>query len=122
VDIWCFLAAVWSFFYDRVWHAIVHAIVVGLLAHLFLQIAAVLHPVLPFATEPKRVERSTGLFTLMFVGGMMGGMIPLLLPLVYARPILSAAFFVALLGATAVIEHLLRRRAVAMARDLEFVS
>jgi hypothetical protein len=117
-----FLAAVWSFFYDRVWHAIAHAIVVGLLAHLFLQIAALLHPVLPFATEPKRVERSTGLFTLMFFGGMMGGMIPVLLPFVYARPIWSTGFIVLLLGATAAVEHLLRRRAVRMARDLEFVS
>jgi hypothetical protein len=117
-----FLAGVWSFFYDRVWHAVAHAIVVGLLAHLFLQIAALLHSVLPFATESKRVERSTGLFVLMFFGGMMGGMIPLLLPFVYARRIWSLWFVTVLLGVTAAIEYLLRQRAIAMARELEFVS
>ena len=52
------LTAVWSYFFERVWHAAVHALFAGLLAHLLLQLTVIVKPALPFAAEPRKGERS----------------------------------------------------------------
>lgn len=114
------LAALWSVFYDRIWHAFLHAAVIGLLAHVLLQAAGLLRPALPFAAEPRKAERSSHFFALFLVGGLISGMIPVLLPLIYRRPSWTIAFVALLVGATAALEFALHLRAREAVLDLEF--
>lgn len=113
------LAAFWATFYERVWHAVVHAFFIGAGAHMLLQGAVILSPALPFAKEPKRAEQSGKLFVLFTVGMVFTSTGPLLLPFVYARPWLMVAVAVVLIGATIVLERALHRRARAYTAQLE---
>jgi hypothetical protein len=114
------LAAVWSWYFERVWHALVHAVALGLVAHLLLQTAVMLTPSLPFATEPKQAQETSRVFGLMFTGAIAGMLVSVLLPIVYARPALAVAFFTLVLAATAAMETLVRRRVTAAMAELEF--
>jgi hypothetical protein len=114
------LATIWSFYYERVWHAFFHAAVVGLLAHMLLQLAVMLRPALPFATESRRVERSTGLYMVFFFGSMAASVVPIFLPLVYARLPLTVAVVGMMVVLTAALEYALRLRVAEAIGDLEF--
>ncbi len=116
------LAGFWSYFYDRVWHAVVHAFVLGVLAHLFLQVASIVRPGLPFAMEPRQAQRSSQIFGLMFFGSILAGVIPLLLPWIYARPAWFAGFLLFLFGVTGVTEYFVRLRAREAVLEMEFRS
>jgi hypothetical protein len=114
------LAAIWSVYYDRIWHAFVHAAIVGLLAHTLLQLAVLLRPALPFASEPRRTERSSKLYTVFFFGSLVAAILPIFLPLVYRRPALLAAIVGIMLFVTAGLEFTLRLRVNEAIGDLEF--
>jgi hypothetical protein len=114
------LAVIWSVYYERVWHAFFHAAVIGLLAHMLLQLAVMLKPALPFASESRRIERSTGLYTVFFFGSLAASIIPMFLPLVYARPALTATVVMLMLAVTAALEYTLRLRVAEAIGELEF--
>jgi hypothetical protein len=115
-----FLAAIWSWFYDKIWHALVHAAALGLVAHLLLQVAVMLSPSLPFATEPKRAQESSRLFGLLFFGSSAAALFSGVLPFVYARPTLATIFFGILIAGTCAMEWVLHRRVAAAMAELEF--
>lgn len=114
------LACIWSFFYERIWHAFVHAAFLGAGAHMLLQLAVMMTPELPFAREPKRGEQSGRLFWLFMVGSIFASVGPAMLPLVYARPWLAVIVAGLLIGMTIVFERRLRRRAREHFSRLEF--
>jgi hypothetical protein len=114
------LAGIWSYYYERVWHAFFHAAVIGLLAHMLLQLAVMLKPALPFASESRKVERSAGVYAAFFFGSLVASIIPMFLPLVYARPPLTAAVVILMLLVTAALEYTLRLRVAEAIGDLEF--
>jgi hypothetical protein len=116
----CVLVLFWSYFFDRVWHAVVHAAILGLLAHLLLQLTVIAKPALPFAAEPRKGERSSRTFVLFLVGGVVAGIFPLLLPLVYQRPAFTVGLVVFLLMITVAVEYALRLRVAEAIGDLEF--
>jgi ABC-2 type transport system permease protein len=114
------LAGIWSYYYERVWHAFFHAAMIGLLAHMLLQLAVMLRPALPFAAESRKIERSSGLYAVLFLGSIIAGIIPVFLPSVYARPPLTAVVVALMLAATAALEYTLRLRVAEAIGDLEF--
>ena len=114
------LAAIWSYSYERIWHAFFHAAIIGLLAHMLLQLTVMFRPALPFAAEPRRVERSARLYGVLFLGSLVAAIIPIFLPLVYAHPPLTSVVVVVLLGSTAALEYALRLRVAEAIGDLEF--
>ncbi len=114
------LAGIWSFYFDRVWHAFFHAAIVGVLAHTLLQLAVLFKPALPFASEPRRTERTSKLYTVFFFGSLLAGILPIFLPLLYERPPLLAAIIALLLFVTAALEFTLRLRVNEAIGDLEF--
>jgi hypothetical protein len=116
------LAIVWSFFFERIWHAAVHALVIWLIAHLLLQAATIARPALPFASEPRQAQRTSQLFGLFIVGGIAAGFLPLLLPFVYAGAVRTMTFVAFVLGVTTVTEYALRLRAREAVLDMEFSS
>jgi hypothetical protein len=114
------LAAMWSYFFERIWHALVHALIAGLLAHLLLQLHVIVKPALPFAAEPRKAERSATLFGIILVGSMAAGVAPSLLPFVY-RSAVATVIVLLLLGlTTAGVEYALRLRVDEAVGDLEF--
>jgi hypothetical protein len=114
------LAAIWSFYYERVWHAFFHAGMIGLLAHMLLQLAVLLRPALPFASEPRRAERTSSLYVVFLFGSLLAAIIPMFLPLVYERPPLLVACVVIMVSVTGALEFALRLRVNEAIGDLEF--
>jgi len=115
-----FLAAVWMYSFDRAWHALVHAFFAGLLAHILLQLTVIVKPALPFATEPRKAERTSMLFVVIVAGSMIAGIFPMVLPLVYRNATVTAAALLLMIGLTAAIEYALRLRVADVIGDLEF--
>jgi len=114
------IAAMWSYFFDSVWHALVHALIAGLLAHLLLQVHVIVKPALPFAAEPRKGERSATLFGIILVGSIAAGVAPSLLPFVYRSTVATVAVLAVLVFATAGVELALRLRVDEAIGDLEF--
>lgn len=114
------LAAFWSYFFDRVWHAVIHAIVLGSLAHILLQLAVIVRPALPFAVEPRKAQRSASTFLLFLAGGVVAGGFPLVLRVIYRSPVAIATMCVLLVIVTAAIEFALRLRVNEAIGELEF--
>lgn len=114
------LAAVWSYYFDAVWHAVVHAAFAGLLAHALLQLAVIVKPSLPFAAEPRKAEGSFTMFWVILLGSIAAGVFPFLLPIVYRSLALTILALGFLLAITAGIEYALRLRVAEAIGDLEF--
>jgi drug/metabolite transporter (DMT)-like permease len=114
------LAAIWSYYYERIWHAFFHAAVIGLLAHMLLQVAVMMRPSLPFAAEPRKVERSARLYGVLFFGSMIAAVIPTFLPFVYVSASLTAMVVALMVAITAALEYTLRLRITEAIDDLEF--
>ncbi len=114
------LAAIWSYYYERIWHAFFHAAVIGLLAHMLLQLTVMARPSLPFAAEPRKVERSARLYVVLFFGSLIAAIIPTFLPLVYVSASMTAAVVFLMLAITAALEYTLRLRIREAIGDLEF--
>jgi len=116
------LAGIWSYSYERVWHAFFHAAVIGLLAHMLLQLTVMLRPALPFAAEPRKIERSARLYGVLFFGSLVAAIVPTFLPMVYARQSLTTAVVALLIAMTAALEYVLRLRLAEAIDDLEFTA
>lgn len=114
------LAVIWSYYYERVWHAFFHAAVIGLLAHMLLQITVMMRPSLPFAAEPRKVERSARLYGVLFFGSMIAAVIPTFLPFVYVSAGLTAVVVAGMVAMTIALEYTLRLRITEAIGDLEF--
>lgn len=114
------LAALWSYFFERIWHAVVHALIAGLLAHLLLQLHVIVKPALPFAAEPRKGERSATLFGIILVGSIAAGVAPSVLPFVYRSLLATGAVLTLLMATTAAVEYALRLRVDEAIGELEF--
>ena len=114
------LAAIWSYYYERIWHAFFHAAVIGLLAHMLLQVTVMMRPSLPFAAEPRKVERSARLYGVLFFGSLIAAIIPTFLPYVYVSASMTAVVVGLMLAITAALEYTLRLRITEAIGDLEF--
>jgi hypothetical protein len=87
---------------------------------MLLQLAVMLRPALPFAAEPRKLERSRRLYGVLFFGSLVAAIVPTFLPLVYARRPLTIAVVVLLIGMTIALEYALRLRVAEVIDDLEF--
>jgi hypothetical protein len=87
---------------------------------MLLQLTVMLRPALPFAAEPRRVERSARLYGVLFFGSLIAAVVPTFLPLVYARGSLTFAVVALLVGMTVALEYVLRLRVKEAIDDLEF--
>lgn len=114
------LTLFWSWFFARVWHAAVHALFAGLLAHLLLQLTVIARPALPFAAEPRKAERSFNTFGIILAGSIAAGVFPFLLPMVYRQLSVTIGVLAFMFAVTAILEYALRLRVNEAIGDLEF--
>lgn len=113
------MGAFWALFYERIWHAVLHAAIVGAGAHMLLQAVVILAPSIPFSKEPARAEQSGRITVLFFVAMMASAIGPIALPFFYARPAWFAGLVAAILAGTYALERRLHRRARAYAGEVE---
>ena len=114
------LTAIWGYFFERVWHAAVHALFAGLLAHLLLQLNVIVKPALPFAAEPRKAERTSMMFWIILIGSAAGGALPMLLPFVYRSTAMTVTALALTIGASLALEYALRLRVDEAIGELEF--
>ena len=98
------LAAIWSYYYERIWHAFFHAAVIGLLAHMLLQLTVMARPSLPFAAEPRKVERSARLYVVLFFGSLIAAILPTFPAARLRQRSMTAAVVFLMLAITAALE------------------
>ena len=114
------LGVLWSFVFDRIWHAFVHAAILGGLAHILLQTAVITNPALPFTKEPKRGEQSSRIFGLLFVSIVTTSLTPFVLPLIYQRLWSTVALVAAMAAVSVLLERIAHRRARSVMQALEW--
>ncbi len=81
------LAGVLAWAFGHLWHAVTHALVLGLMAHVLIHTALIFAPRLPFAMPPRTGARIGSVMGVMLLGFVGVGLLPLLLWLAYARPL-----------------------------------
>lgn len=114
------LGTMWSLTFERAWHAFIHAVVLGSIAHLLLQWAVILNPAVPFTKEPKRGDQSSRIFGLLFVSILATSAMPFVLPMIYRRAWSTLAMFAVLAAASVALERIARRRVTAAISELEW--
>lgn len=115
------LAGVFLWSFGNFWHAVIHAGVLGLLAHLALQMLLLVAPRLPFS-EPVRKGARIGAF----MGAVLLAILALaLLPLllwVYGRATWTAAAVFVLVGAAVLVPRIVVRQIRGRVERLEFTG
>lgn len=115
------LAGVFLWSFGNFWHAVIHAGVLGLLAHLALQMLLLVAPRLPFS-EPVRKGARIGAF----MGAVLLAILALaLLPLllwVYGRATWTAAAIFVLAGAAVLVPRIVVRQIRGRVERLEFTG
>ena len=96
------LAGVLAWAFGHLWHALTHALVLGLMAHVLIHTVLIAAPRLPFAMPPRMGGRAGSMMAVMFLGFVGVGLLPLLLWLAYARP-LNTAMAIAVLAVAALL-------------------
>ena len=79
------LAGLLAWAFGDLWHGVGHAVVLGLIVHLAIQLRILVNPRLPFSQPPRKGSRMGAIFGVMLLAGLAIGVLPLLLWAVYAR-------------------------------------
>jgi hypothetical protein len=117
-----FLALIWVFFFERAWHAVFHAAVLGSLAHILLQLTVLVGPAMPFAAEPRRGQQSSRVLGVLLAASVVTPLVSFGLPYVYASAAMTAAVVVGIAALTAFLEFALRLRVADAIKNLEFAA
>ncbi|MBN1571145.1 MAG: hypothetical protein JXA73_25140 [Acidobacteria bacterium] len=116
-----FLCAIFFYFWRNPWHVAMHAGVLLLLTHLFIQITVLFNPVLPFSAPPRKAQRSANLLAAMILIPIAAiGLMSLLAALVYPRPLLLAGVMAGLALISCLLEIALKTRVRYITADMEY--
>ena len=99
----------WSF--RDLWHALAHTLVLGLIAHLAIQMLLLAAPRLPFSQPPKKGGRMASLIGMIVVGMVIAVFLPLANALAYSRTACTIAY-IGVLAVLGVLMPLAVRRGV----------
>lgn len=117
------ITAALTYLFGHVGHALAHVAMLGLISHLFLQLAVLTDPELPFSRPMKKGERSSSMFFLMMVlsGAGVGGMILIRL-FVYPSVAVTIAMMAAIVVASLVVDRLIGVRVRRLSARWEYVE
>ena len=110
----------WSF--GDLWHAVAHTLVLGLIAHLAIQLLLLVAPRLPFSQPPKKGGRMTSLIGMIVVGMVIAVFLPLANGLAYSRTAFTIAYIGVLALAGVLMPRAVRRGVRARVERLEFAG
>jgi hypothetical protein len=106
-----FLGALFLYFWRNPGHVIAHLGVLGLISHLFLQIAVLFRPVLPFSLPLRKAERSASMVvTMMFVPFAGIGLLAVLFYWAYPKPLVLAEAVAGIAAISYLLEIRLKKR------------
>lgn len=110
----------WSF--GNLWHALAHTLVLGLIAHIAIQMVLLVAPRLPFSQPPRKGSRMGSFAGMIVVGMVIALFLPLTLWVAYSRTAFTIAFLVVLALAGVLMPVLVRRGVGARVEGLEFAG
>ena len=110
----------WSF--GNLWHAVAHAFVLGLNAHLAIQMMLLAAPRLPFSMPTKKGSRMGTIVGMIVVGTVIALFLPLALWVAYSRTAFTIAYIAVLALAGGLIPMLVRWGVRARVERLEFAG
>jgi hypothetical protein len=117
------LGIIFYYYFGNLWHVFLHLLVLGLLAHLFLQLAFLYKPELPFSRPNIKGSRSRNLILfLVLIPVVTYVILPLLFKIVYPNPIIFLIFILTFLAVTLLLENLVKARITSKMRKLEFAG
>jgi hypothetical protein len=115
-----FVVALYSYFIGNVIHVAVHIALLGLLAHLVLQVALLLDPALPFSRPPQRGRSSIVMMVFLLLTAAATTVLDIFSSAVYSRLSWTAGVFLLIGGASIVVDRLTRARVDRQTKSLEF--
>ena len=116
------VAAIFVWTFGNILHALGHALVLGLLAHLAIQMLLLVRPRIPFSEPPRKGARMGAFMGVVLLAFLIAGLLPLLLWVAYARTELTIAAVVLLAGVGALMPRLVTRRIRTRVGKLEFTG
>jgi hypothetical protein len=117
------LALVFYYFFSTTLHVLLHILVLGLLAHLFLQFAFLFSPDLPFSRPNVRGGRSRNLaIFLVLVPFILYFFLPLIFRYVYTAAASYLVFVITVLTVSLILETLIQVRVNAYLKKVEFTG
>jgi hypothetical protein len=117
------LGIVFYYFFNNALHVLLHILVLGLLAHLFLQFAFLYSPDLPFSRPNVRGSRSRHLaIFLVIVPFVLFFLLPLIFQYIYPSAASFLVFTITLLTVSLILESLIQVRVSIYLRKSEFTG
>ncbi len=115
------LGAVFYYFFNHTLHMLLHILVLGLLAHLFLQLAFLYSPDLPFSRPNVRGSRSKNLAIFLVAAPfILYFLLPFIFEYVYPSPASYLVFTITILTVSLILESLIQVRVAAYLKRVEF--
>ena len=115
------LAGVFVWAFGSVWHAVIHAAVLGLVSHLAIQMLLLVAPRLPFAQPVRKGARIGSFMGAVLLAVLALALLPLML-WVYARPSWTAAAMVVLVAVAVLAPRIVTRQIRGRVGRLEFTG
>jgi hypothetical protein len=115
-----FVFAIYVYAVREVVHVAVHIALLGLVAHLLLQIALLIDPALPFSRPMQRNRNSSLFFVFTMATVAVGALIQFFVVRLYASALATIMAMVAILALGAAIDWLTRARVERQSRLIEF--
>jgi hypothetical protein len=117
------LSAVFYYFFNNLLHVLLHILVLGLLAHLFLQFAFLYAPDLPFSRPNIRGGRTLNVAMLLILVPFIIYLgLPLIFRYVYSNTGSFVTFALVTLTISLVLEKLIQVRVVSYQSKVEFLG
>jgi len=118
-----FVAGVFYYSYGSLWHALAHAVLLGLCAGLFLFVAMWLNPGLPFAAPIQRGRFSLRTFVPFALAPFIAlGILPFLIQLAALSPVKTVQWVVLLLLCNVLIGRILARKIAAQQEHPQYLA
>jgi hypothetical protein len=117
------LGIIFYYYFSNLLHVLLHVLVLGLLAHLFLQLAFLYSPDLPFSRPNVKGSRSRNLaMLLILIPFLLYLILPLIFRFVYTNTASYLTFVITILTVSLILESLIQVRISVYMRKLEFTG
>lgn len=115
------LGGIFFYYFDTLLHVLLHVLVLGLLAHLFLQFAFLYSPDLPFSRPNVKGSRSKNIaLFLILVPFIIYLILPLIFEYVYSNAVSFLTFTIMILTISLILETLIQVRVSVYMKKYEF--
>ncbi|MFQ5674544.1 MAG: hypothetical protein ACE5G1_01495, partial [bacterium] len=117
------LGCIFYYYFQNILHVLLHVLVLGFLAHLFLQFAFLFSPDLPFSRPNVKGSRSRSVAVLLILGPfILYLLLPYIFRTIYPQPASFLTFSITILTITLILESLIKVRVSAFMQKFEFLG